>query len=123
MTVTQAGEARTWSTPPVEPFDHSYEYDEPEVSLVDAIVKAVREGVLAQVIVGEGGSSSPSVEAVDASTTPWSLTSTPSAPGTAIRQVGRHLESVDDIFANPQLLAGEGPRRVRSILGDTPGWV
>jgi len=41
----------------------------------------------------------------------------------AIRQVGRHLESVDDVFANPQLLAGEGPGRVQSILGATPGWV
>lgn len=46
------------------------------------------------------------------------------APGSAIRPVGRHLESVDDVFANPQLLIDDvaDPSRVRTILEGTPGW-
>ncbi len=51
-------------------------------------------------------------------------TSAPSsAPGTAIRQVGRHLESVEDVFGNPQLLAGRGPGDVRAILNGSETWV
>lgn len=38
-----------------------------------------------------------------------------STPGTAIRQVGRHLESVDDVFTNPHLLAGRNPAELRAI--------
>jgi len=41
---------------------------------------------------------------------------------TAIRQVGRSLESVDDVFANPSLLQGQTLAQVEGLLGKTPGW-
>ena len=44
-------------------------------------------------------------------------------PGMAVREVGRHLESVEDVFANPQLLSGRGPGAVRSIIGGANNWV
>lgn len=43
-------------------------------------------------------------------------------PGKALRPVGKSLESVDDIYANPQLLSGKTPAQVESILKGTPGW-
>ena len=41
---------------------------------------------------------------------------------TALRQVGKYLESVDDVFANPNLLKGQSPAQVSGLLGKTPGW-
>ena len=40
----------------------------------------------------------------------------------SLRQVGSVLESVDDVFANPELLRGKTPLEVEGILSDTPGW-
>jgi len=42
--------------------------------------------------------------------------------GTELRKVGDVLESVDDVMANPSLLAGRHPALVENILKDTPGW-
>ena len=42
--------------------------------------------------------------------------------GTEIRKVGDVLETVDDVMANPSLLAGRHPALVENILKDTPGW-
>ena len=41
---------------------------------------------------------------------------------TSLRKVGTVLESVDDVFANPNLLKGKSPLQVEGILGKTPGW-
>ncbi|WP_185140292.1 hypothetical protein [Proteiniphilum sp. X52] len=40
---------------------------------------------------------------------------------TSLRQVGTVLESVDDVFANPELLRGKTPLEIEGILSDTPG--
>lgn len=36
--------------------------------------------------------------------------------------MGKDLKSVDDIMANPQLLAGKSSAEVESMIGKTPGW-
>ncbi len=43
-------------------------------------------------------------------------------PGAAVRPVGQVLESVEDVIANPSLLAGKHPAQVESILRGSPGW-
>lgn len=40
----------------------------------------------------------------------------------ALRPVGSILQSVDDVMANPSLLAGKSPALVQTILQKTPGW-
>ncbi|BBM03581.1 hypothetical protein GL2_36550 [Microbulbifer sp. GL-2] len=40
----------------------------------------------------------------------------------ALRPVGSILESVNDVLANPKLLAGKTPAQVHAIIGKTPGW-
>lgn len=52
-------------------------------------------------------------------------TSTNTTPGstTAIRQVGKYLETVEDVMANPQLLEGQTYAQVRGILNGSKGWV
>lgn len=42
--------------------------------------------------------------------------------GAALRRVGDALESVDDVMANPGLLAGKSPAQVEAMLRGTPGW-
>ena len=39
-----------------------------------------------------------------------------------LRPVGAVLESIDDVYANPQLLSGQHPVMVESMLRGTPGW-
>ena len=41
----------------------------------------------------------------------------------ALRQVGKVLESVDNVLANPSLLKGRSYVQVRGILNDSKGWV
>jgi hypothetical protein len=44
-------------------------------------------------------------------------------PGTAApRPVGKYLESIDDVMANPKLLAGKTPAQVEATIGQSPGW-
>ncbi|MFL0803131.1 MAG: hypothetical protein K6L81_05405 [Agarilytica sp.] len=40
----------------------------------------------------------------------------------ALRPVGSILESVNDVLANPQILAGKTPAQVQASIGKTPGW-
>lgn len=42
---------------------------------------------------------------------------------TAIRRVGELLGTVDDVLANPRLLAGRSLEEVRLLIGRTVGWV
>ncbi len=53
---------------------------------------------------------------------PASRDAAKTGPSNALRPVGSVLESVDDVIANPQLLAGKHPAQVESILRGTPGW-
>ena len=56
-----------------------------------------------------------------ASARPASAASTAHAGG-ELRPVGAVLESIDDVYANPQLLSGQHPVMVETILRGTPGW-
>lgn len=47
----------------------------------------------------------------------------PTRGTTGIRRVSDALESVDDVFANPQLLKGRTPAELHLIIGRTEGWV
>jgi RHS repeat-associated protein len=40
----------------------------------------------------------------------------------SLRTVGSELGSVDDIFANPQVLKGLTPAEVEAVIGKTPSW-
>ena len=42
---------------------------------------------------------------------------------TALRPVGKFLQSVDDVIANPSLLKGQNYAQVRGILNGSKGWV
>lgn len=44
------------------------------------------------------------------------------ARGGALIPVGKYLSTVDDVLANPQLLAGKTPTDVQGILENSPGW-
>ncbi|OGX91457.1 hypothetical protein BEN49_19660 [Hymenobacter coccineus] len=38
------------------------------------------------------------------------------------RRVGVQLETIQDVYANPELLRGRSPSEIKDLLGDTPGW-
>ena len=95
------------------------------VDLAEAQVKQVREDYQALGAADAAGYFTPGI--LFAGFRRFSAPSTPPPPsgpqGTGIRQVGRHLESADDVLANPNLLAGQNPLQVRAILSESDRWV
>ena len=101
----------------------TYTYDGPAIARIEAHSFEAVSFVAAPLFWARAGSASPYVDGRRTSTTPLALVVATEA-GTSIRLVGDQLESVDDVFSNPQLLQTDlaDHSRVRSILEGTPGW-